>query len=122
MRVSEVETSASGEVVRYSCPECDSALVMERAPQHTVAVFRCVNCEQETTTPTPDPGRTAERLYSVRVEIAWNDQRDGDILCEAEELKCFDSERAAREYVCGLFYAVFDAAGRDDAKAETPSR
>lgn len=110
MRVSEVETNRAGEVAHYGCPECGSALELVRAPQHTEAVFRCVKCEEETDVPMPDPARTADRRYSVRVEIAWNDQRDCDILCEAEELKCFESERQAREYVYGLFYAVFDEA------------
>lgn len=127
MLVSEVETNAAGEVVGYSCPECGSALVQchdldyERThgPQQTEARFACVHCEEETEEPTLDPQRTAERLYSVRVEIAWNDQGDGNILSEAEELTCFESESEARWYVEGLFQAVFDAEHAGDVTVET---
>jgi hypothetical protein len=104
MRVSEVETNASGEVVHYSCPECGSALVMERVPQHTGARFRCVNCEEETTTPTPDLGRTTERLYSVRVEIAFDDHTTAGILCGAEERSILPTPARCRRPGAGLRY------------------
>jgi predicted RNA-binding Zn-ribbon protein involved in translation (DUF1610 family) len=127
MRVSEVEVNAAGEVTHYSCPECGGALELchdrererERGPHETTARFLCVVCNEEVDKPTHDPKRTAERRYSVRVEIAFDDHHTAGILCEAEELKCFESERQAREYVYGLFYAVFDEAHRDDLTVET---
>ena len=128
MRVSDIETNTAGEVTGYSCPECGGALELchdleherQHGPNQTDALFECVHCEQQTAEPTPDPKRTAERLYAVRVEIAWNDETDGDILCEAEELKCFESERAARRYVNGLFQAVFDEERNADAPEAKP--
>lgn len=123
MRVSDVETNTAGEVTGYSCPECGSALELchdleyerEHGPHQTEARFACVNCYEETDTPDEDPERTGERLYSVRVEIMWNSPDTGGTLCESEELVSFESERAARKYVNGLFQTEFNKAHKAEA-------
>ena len=95
-----------GSVCYYSCEGCGGELKIAATGDDTIHVPKsgnvllvCQLCGHETEFPDEDKRRNPDCLYTVNVNIIWNNETDGGETVSDVELVSFRSETAARDFL-----------------------